>query len=130
MSKNYKREIILSKLIKKGLKPKPDFRNIEYLLLPNNIRLGIKIWGMIDFLKISIQTPIAKPNAKRKKTKKNKFNRCRTIGKCAICHKEVDNYNGFFRLTLDNRLIKLHKGKCKSKSDILVNRDITLEDVE
>lgn len=50
--KNYDRHTILRKLSKKGIEPYPSSKNIAYLQIPKNLQVGIKLWGMIDFLKV------------------------------------------------------------------------------
>ena len=131
MSKNYKREIIINKLSRKGLKPKPDTQHIEYFLVPNNIHLGIKTLGMIDFLKIPIRRPEYKDKDNNKKPKPKIIHKqAKTIGKCIVCNKEVTNNTGFFRLTQRNKIIKIHNGKCKRQADILLDSGLTLRDIK
>lgn len=56
--KNYNRKEVLLKLAKAGIQPaysKGKKGHIAYLKRPKNGRIGIKLWGMIDFLKLNVR---------------------------------------------------------------------------
>jgi len=130
MSKKYTKDAAISKLLALGLKPKPDIKKIEYFLVPNRIHLGIKTLGMIEFLKIRIERPKQKERKLGEKSKQRpRRNNIKTIGQCAVCQKVVSNITGFFRLTLSNRIIKIHNGKCERRANILINGGLTLEEL-
>ena len=130
MSKKYNQDAAISKLLSIGLKPKPDIKKLEYFLVPFRVHLGIKTLGLLDFLKIRIERPKQKKIKPGEKPKdRPRRNSIKIIGKCTICNKEVDNQNGFFRLTLRNQIIKIHKGECKNKADLLIDRNIILEEL-
>jgi hypothetical protein len=46
--KNYKREEVISKLAKRGIK---IINGIAHI--PESAEVGIKLWGMINFLKVN-----------------------------------------------------------------------------
>lgn len=52
MSKNYDRKEILARLSRLGIKPKYSKRTqkLIHLVASSKTQIGIKIWGMIDFL--------------------------------------------------------------------------------
>ena len=130
MSKKYTRDIGISKLLSIGLKPKPDIKKLQYFLVPFRIHLGIKILGMIDFLKIKIERPIRKERKLGEKPKaRPPRNNIKIIGQCIVCRKEVSNNTGFFRLTFRNKIIKIHNGRCKRQADILIDGGLTLEEL-
>ena len=81
MKKEYSdKQQIIYKLIRKGLKPKPNNRNVEYFeKFENNTQIGIKSLGMIDFLGCKIKTLEAIPRTNKKKEFK-KFHKS-----CCIC---------------------------------------------
>lgn len=121
--KKYNREVVISKLLAKGLKAKPDERHIEYFLVPHRVSLGIKSLGMIDFLKARIERPKQKQRPIGEKPKvRPPRDTFKIIGQCDVCRKEVNNRTGFFRLTFSNRLVQLHKGKCKRQSDMFLEK--------
>lgn len=68
MSKNYTKEICINKLVKKGLKPKYD--RVTGLLLhfeqSENVTLGNKSWGMVDFLNISVYKKVRAVKQRRR----------------------------------------------------------------
>ena len=127
MSKKYTKEIGISKLLAIGLKPKPDIKKIEYFLVPNRVHLGIKILGMLDFLKIKIERPIRKERKPGETPKiRPRRNNIKIIGQCIVCRKEVSNNTGFLRLTPRNKIIKIHNGECKNRADLLSDGGLTL----
>ena len=130
MSKKYTKEIGISKLLAIGLKPKPDINHIEYFLVPNRIHLGIKILGMLDFLKIRIERPFRKERKPGEKPKvRPRRNNIKIIGQCIVCRKEVSNNTGFFRLTPRNKIIKIHNGRCKRQADMVIDGGLTLAEL-
>jgi len=55
-NKNLDKNTVINKLIKKGLKPKyyKGTHTISHFEQPQNVFLGNKSWGYIDFLNIPI----------------------------------------------------------------------------
>ena len=130
MSKKYRRDVVISKLLALGLKPKPDINKLDYFLVPSRIQIGIKTLGMLDFLKIKIERPIRKERKPGEKPKERpRRNNIKSIGQCIVCNKEVSNITGFFRLTPGNKIIKIHYGSCKRQADILIDGSLTLEEL-
>lgn len=68
---NYDREVIIKKLIRRGLKPKyhQGSRTISYFESPAHIDVGIKCLGYLDFLGVVVLKKIYK---KRKEGRQNK----------------------------------------------------------
>ncbi len=120
--KKYTREVVISKLLAKGLKPKPSLDKLVSFEIPFKVHLGIKSLGMLDFLKISVTRPIRKPYDPNKKPERprRKF-QIKTIGQCIVCKKEVDNVDGLWRFYLADRVIKIHKGGCVRKHNLLID---------
>ena len=130
MSKKYRRDIVISKLLAIGLKPKPDINKLDYFLVPSRIHIGIKTLGMLDFLKIKIERPIRKERKPGEKPKERpRRNNTKSIGNCIVCNKEASNITGFFRLTPGNKIIKIHFGGCESRANILIDGGLTLEEL-
>ncbi|MHA1342881.1 MAG: hypothetical protein ACTSQG_02770 [Promethearchaeota archaeon] len=115
--KNYNRDLILDKLKKRRIKEVNGT-----LIIPAYAQIGIKMWGMIDFLKMPYQIKQSNPKVKSWEIKKPepKGIRIKEIGNCKVCGKIVTNQNGLIRFYKDSKII-LHKGICRKKHDWMLN---------
>lgn len=116
--KNYNKDLILAKL--KRLRVK-EINGI--LIIPANAQIGIKMWGMIDFLKMNWQRKEPKEQRsfwEKKEAKKRKIE-IKEIGHCRVCGKEATNVNGLKRFWGDQKAV-LHKKICRKKHDWIINK--------
>lgn len=54
MSKNYDKQVVISKLRRRRFRFKPNLSNPVYIEVSKRIGIGIKTWGMIDFLGLNV----------------------------------------------------------------------------
>jgi len=129
--KKYSREVVISKLLAKGLKPKPSLDKLVSFEVPPRVQLGIKSLGMLDFLKISVTRPVRKPyDPNKKRERPRRQFQVKTIGQCLVCKKEVDNTDGFWRICFDNKIVKVHKGRCVRRHNLLIFSGLSLSEIE
>jgi len=124
----YNRELVLRKLMRKGVKLKPSPKQVAYLEIPARVQLGLKSWSMIDFLKIDVRHQQPKEKKKsflREPSKKKVEIKEDILGECKICKKAVSNINGFFRFYKNYKYIKLHSRNCANKHNLIINTEIS-----
>ncbi len=90
-TRNYDREEVINKLFRKGLRPKPNARNIKHFEKnKTNKNVGLQTLGMVDFLGVKIKT------VERKFRKQNKK---RFVKKCEVCNRREMVLDRFYEDT-------------------------------
>ena len=99
--RGYDRNTVINKLFRKGLRPKPNIRNISYFEKnKGNTKVGLQTLGMLDFLGVPLKT------VERKFQKQNKK---RFVKNCEICKKREMVYDRFYE---DTNLLICDSRKC------------------
>lgn len=129
--KDYDRSRVLYKLRRYGVKAKPDDKHVAYLEIPPYANIGLKLWGMIDSLRVKVVMKKSKPfDPNAPKEKRVRRQKEEYIGKCMICGKDVTNIDGLWSCTDRYGLVQLHRGACAEKFDFLFNTRLSLSEIE